>query len=127
MSTGSPTACWRFRPRLPRCACGCGPPGSRCVSERRSFVQRLVIFGARPDGSAKVLLDILRLGREYEVVGFLDENHSLWGSRISDLPVLGGHQAAPHRQPQQPLAVGSGLVPATAVHPAATVAGDVRL
>ena len=108
-------------------------------------MQRLVIFGARRDGSAKVLLDILRLGREYEVVGFLDENHSLWGSRISDLPVLGGAdrlgslkgQDVGHiafavgdslqRERLLRLAVGSGLVPATAVHPAATVARDVRL
>ena len=50
-------------------------------------LKRAVIFGARRDGSAKVVLDIITLGGVYRVVGFLDEERALWGHDLGDLPV----------------------------------------
>jgi acetyltransferase EpsM len=109
------------------------------------MVKRAVIFGARRDGSAKVVLDILRLTGEYDVVGFLDDNAGLWGTRVEHLEVLGGsdrleslrslsvsHIAfalGDNRQKERLLqrAQACGLTPATVTHPTAVVAKGVRL
>jgi sugar O-acyltransferase (sialic acid O-acetyltransferase NeuD family) len=50
---------------------------------------KLVIVGARSDGQAHIVLDMLEEGVPYEAVAFLDETPELWGSTVHGLPVLG--------------------------------------
>jgi sugar O-acyltransferase (sialic acid O-acetyltransferase NeuD family) len=106
---------------------------------------RAVIFGARADGSAKVLLDIMRCAGRHEVVGFLDDDASRHGASVEGLPVLGGSDlfARLRRQGIQGIAfaLGSnrarnalldraradGLEPVTAIHPSAVIASGVRV
>lgn len=104
-----------------------------------------MIVGARPDGSAKVVLDTLRRAGCWEVSGFLDDNRALWGTRVAGVEVLGGTERLGHlgsqgvthvafalgdnrrREAMLQRAVAAGLTPANAIHPSATVAEDVRL
>lgn len=52
---------------------------------------RLVIWGAGEHG--RVVAEIVRLGGEYEVVGWLDDvNVDRHGSTYADLPILGGRE-----------------------------------
>ncbi|RMG75113.1 MAG: acetyltransferase [Bacteroidetes bacterium] len=51
---------------------------------------KLVIVGARPDGQAKVVLEIVQAEGKHEVVGFIDDDPAKAGLRIRDIPVLGG-------------------------------------
>jgi sugar O-acyltransferase (sialic acid O-acetyltransferase NeuD family) len=104
-----------------------------------------VIFGARPDGSAKVLLDIIRAAGVHEVVGFLDDDPARGGGAIGGLPVVGGSDrfAALRADGVRGIAfaLGSnrgrhalldkaraaGLEPIVAIHPRAVVAPDVSV
>lgn len=105
---------------------------------------RTVIYGARPDGSAKVVLDIIRATGQQIVVGFLDDDPARAGTSIAGLPVLGGSERLASLRQQERVggiafALGSnrgrhallerarscGLVPITAIHPRAVVAPDV--
>lgn len=106
---------------------------------------RVVIFGARRDGSAKVLLDIIRMAGKYDVDAFLDDNQSLWGTELALLPILGGRAkfaemkdrgitgiafaVGDNRFREHVLeeARGAGLEPVNAIHPSAVVASDVQL
>jgi sugar O-acyltransferase (sialic acid O-acetyltransferase NeuD family) len=106
---------------------------------------RTVIFGARPDGSARVLLDIIRRAGRHEVVGFLDDDPARRGATLEGLPVLGGADRLAGLCGEGirgiAFAVGSnrarhalldrartyGLEPVTAIHPGAIVAGGVRV
>lgn len=106
---------------------------------------RTVIFGARHDGSAKVLLDIIRCEGRYEVVGFLDDDAARHGATLDGLPVLGGSERLAGLRRDGVLgiafALGSnrgrhalldraraaGLQPITTIHPRATVAAGVRV
>ena len=54
---------------------------------------RLVLIGARHDGQAHVVLDVLRETGAHEVVAFLDETPSLWGKTVHGIPVLGAPAA----------------------------------
>ncbi|MEO8257186.1 MAG: NeuD/PglB/VioB family sugar acetyltransferase [Acidobacteriota bacterium] len=108
-------------------------------------LKRAVIFGARRDGSAAVVLDIITLAGLYQVVGFLDDDRTLWGGQVGDLPVIGGGEAMPGLRAQGvdglAVAVGdnrarervvgqaqrAGLTPINAIHPRAVVAGAVQL
>ena len=107
--------------------------------------KRAVIFGARRDGSAKVLLDIIRLCGEYEIVAFLDDYAGVWGQDLEGVPIVGGREAlrrlrqegvervafaiGDNRLREQALdAVRAvGLLPLTAVHPRAVVARGVQV
>jgi sugar O-acyltransferase (sialic acid O-acetyltransferase NeuD family) len=107
--------------------------------------RKAVIVGARRDGSAKVLLDIIRLVGDYDVVGFLDDNESAWGGELEGVKVLGGRGAFGRLREEGvtgvAFAVGdnrarervleeartAGLQPMTAVHPRAIVAHGVAL
>jgi sugar O-acyltransferase (sialic acid O-acetyltransferase NeuD family) len=107
--------------------------------------RRTVIFGARPDGSAKVLLDIIRAAGVHEVAGFLDDDPARHGIAIEGLPVLGGSDRLASLESDGidgiALALGSnrgrqalleraracGLEPIVAIHPRATVAAGVRV
>lgn len=57
-------------------------------------VEPIVIFGA--GGFAREVLDLLRdINCEkqlWNILGFIDDNPSTWGTHINDLPVLGGTQ-----------------------------------
>jgi sugar O-acyltransferase (sialic acid O-acetyltransferase NeuD family) len=114
------------------------------VPERAGSL-RTVIFGARPDGSAKVLLDIIRTAGLHEVVGFLDDDPARGGTTLGGLPVLGGSDrfAALRAEGIRGIAfaLGSnrgrhalldkaraaGLDPIVAIHPRAVVASDVTV
>jgi UDP-perosamine 4-acetyltransferase len=51
---------------------------------------KLVLVGARLDGQAGIVLDTIADGDlPYQVVAFLDETVSLWGSRVEGIPVYG--------------------------------------
>lgn len=52
-------------------------------------MEKIVILGARADGHAKVVLEILEAGGVYEVAGFVDDN--LFGREvlIRNIPVIG--------------------------------------
>lgn len=52
-------------------------------------MKRTIIIGARADGHAKVVLEIIRAGKKYEVVGFVDDNPSKLGSVIKGIKVIG--------------------------------------
>jgi sugar O-acyltransferase (sialic acid O-acetyltransferase NeuD family) len=107
--------------------------------------RRAVILGARHDGSAKVLLDIIALAGNCDVVGFLDDNRELWGKRLESLPILGGLESLARQREQGvecvAFAIGdnhareraleaaraAGLLPLTEIHPRAVVARGVQL
>lgn len=106
---------------------------------------RTVIFGARPDGSARVLLDIIRCEGRHDVTGFLDDDTARHGTEIEGLPVIGGSDrfAALRAEGVRGIAfaLGSnrgrhtlleraraaGLEPITTLHPSAVVATGVRV
>jgi sugar O-acyltransferase (sialic acid O-acetyltransferase NeuD family) len=106
---------------------------------------RTVIFGARPDGSARVLLDIIRCEGRHQVVAFLDDDAARHGATLEGLPVLGGSERLPQlaadgirgiafafgsnraRHTLLDRARAAGLEPVTAVHPRAVVAAGVRV
>jgi len=52
-------------------------------------MQRTLIIGARADGHANVVLEILKAGKKYEVVGFIDDDPSKLGMEIKGLKVVG--------------------------------------
>jgi sugar O-acyltransferase (sialic acid O-acetyltransferase NeuD family) len=111
----------------------------------RAEALRTVIFGARPDGSAKVLLDIIRAGGVHDVVGFLDDDPARTGAVIGGLPVFGGSErfaslgaagvrgvafalgSSRGRHALLDKARAAGLEPIVAIHPRAVVASDVSV
>lgn len=62
---------------------------------------KTVIIGARADGHAKVVLEILWAVGGIEVVGFLDDDPAKHGSRVLDVPVLGGSNLIPELHAKQ--------------------------
>jgi sugar O-acyltransferase (sialic acid O-acetyltransferase NeuD family) len=52
-------------------------------------MKKTLIIGARADGHANVVLEILKAGKKYEVVGFIDDDASKLGSEIKGLKVIG--------------------------------------
>jgi len=52
-------------------------------------LKKVIIIGARQDGHAKVVLEIIQSENKYEVIGFIDDN--LFGKDIfiRNLPILG--------------------------------------
>ena len=101
---------------------------------------KLVVVGARRDGQAHVVLDLVAEAAEHEVVAFVDETPALWATTVLGIPVLGppselaaavargaqgGHVAIgdPHaRERLGALVEGAGLPLVTLVHPRAAVA-----
>ena len=49
----------------------------------------VVIIGARADGHAKVVLEILKAGKKYDVIGFIDDDPKKKGKSIKGLKVIG--------------------------------------
>jgi len=103
-----------------------------------------VIYGARPDGSAKVLLDIIRSAGQYDVVGFLDDDRARHGT-LAGLPVHGGRERLPEltglgihavafavgdnhlRAALVQAAIACGLAVPAAIHARAVVASGVQI
>jgi sugar O-acyltransferase (sialic acid O-acetyltransferase NeuD family) len=52
-------------------------------------IQKIVIVGARMDGQAGVILDVLDELGGYEVVGFVDSTPELQNTSVKDIPVVG--------------------------------------
>jgi len=49
----------------------------------------VVIIGARADGHAKVVLEILKAGKKYDVIGFIDDDPKKKDTSIKGLKVIG--------------------------------------
>ena len=56
--------------------------------ERRRAPRKIAIVGAGENGNA-LARQLLRMPREYQVMGFIDDNSELKGARLQGLPVLG--------------------------------------
>ena len=52
-------------------------------------MEKVVILGARIDGHAKVVLEIIEAEGKYEVVGFIDDNLFCKEGSIRNIPVIG--------------------------------------
>jgi len=50
---------------------------------------RVVIIGARPDGHANVVREIIRAEGKHELVGFVDDDPQRKGTLIHSIPVIG--------------------------------------
>ena len=50
---------------------------------------KLVVVGARADGLAHVVLDLVAEGGEHEVVAFVDDTPDLWNTEVFGIPVIG--------------------------------------
>jgi len=50
---------------------------------------RLLIVGARADGQAHIILEVVNQLDSYETVAFADETPELWGQQVLGRPVLG--------------------------------------
>jgi sugar O-acyltransferase (sialic acid O-acetyltransferase NeuD family) len=109
-------------------------------------LEKIVILGARVDGHAKVVLEIIQAEGKYEVVGFIDDN--LYGKDISirNIPVIGttehltalkasmglygGIAAVGNNEQRRALGnkiLGSGLVLVNAIHPTVHLDSDVEI
>ena len=49
----------------------------------------IIIIGARADGHAKVVLEIINAGKKYKVVGFVDDDPKKMGYEIKGIKVMG--------------------------------------
>ncbi|GAB4411971.1 MAG: acetyltransferase [Bacteroidia bacterium] len=104
----------------------------------------IVIAGARADGQAKVVLEIVQAEGKHRVLGFIDDDPAKLGMKIRGLPVLGGMDALPRligeldlgggiaalgncpvrrRLGQELKALGLALI--TTIHPTAQLDSDV--
>ena len=52
-------------------------------------MKKVVIIGARIDGHAKVVLEIIQAQRKHEIIGFIDDNLFNKGITIRNIPVIG--------------------------------------
>lgn len=52
-------------------------------------MKKVILIGARLDGHAGVVLDLLISKGEYKIIGFLDNTPELKNTKISGIPVLG--------------------------------------
>lgn len=66
---------------------------SRFGASLKTRYQRVVVIGAGPAGEG-LIRDLRRAGR-YQVVGFIDDNRTLRGTRIHGIPVLGSLELLP--------------------------------
>lgn len=76
------------------------------------------VAGVGAGGHAKVIIDILRQGSQYEVVALTDSNPKLWGSTYSDVPIIGDdHLLGTLRPRVQHTFLGIGSVRSSALRP----------
>lgn len=105
-----------------------------------------VIIGARADGHAKVVLEIIKAGNKYNVVGLIDDDPKKKGREIKGVKVIGatddlrrlkqenGIEAAivaigdnPMRRKLSDKIIQSGLELINAIHPTAYMDPDVKI
>jgi len=53
------------------------------------------VIGLGAGGHARVLIEILSVGGEYEIVGLLDPDRSLWNERVEGIRVIGDDDLLP--------------------------------
>jgi sugar O-acyltransferase (sialic acid O-acetyltransferase NeuD family) len=108
---------------------------------------KLQVVGFGAGGHAKVLIEILKLDRRYQLVGFLDPNREA-GTQVLELPVLGNDGDLPkmmgmgirhffigvgsvgsssNRQRLYEMAVGHGMQPVSTIHPSAVISPSASL
>jgi len=63
------------------------------VQGRRGRPLRLAVLGAGDAG--REFYDMVKGSRDYEVVGFLDDDEEKWGDNVGAVPVLGGSDLLP--------------------------------
>jgi UDP-perosamine 4-acetyltransferase len=109
-------------------------------------MKKAVIIGAREDGHAKVVLEILQAAGEVEVMGFIDDDPAKKGQEIRKLPILGSLAELPaiakksgiscaivaigHNIRRRELAAAvqaMGLELINAIHPTVHIDSDVQL
>lgn len=67
---------------------------------------KCLIIGARADGHAKVVLEVLRAAGEHEVVGFIDDDPGKRSVVINGVPVIGAMNDIPELRRSQGIAAG---------------------
>lgn len=107
-------------------------------------MNKICVIGARPDGSSKVVLDIIRLSKRYNIIEFFDDNPKLHGTRVGEYLVIGSInllKSEKYKGASFIIAFGNnelrseifqtlidyGLIPVNMFHPTATIAEDVTL
>ncbi len=107
---------------------------------------KCLIIGARADGHAKVVLEMLRATGSHDVVGFIDDDPGKQGRSIKDLRVVGTMQDITRLKKELGVAAGivaignnpqrrtlsaqlkaNGLKLINAIHPTAHIDSDVRI
>lgn len=110
----------------------------------RERSKKVVILGARRDGHAKVVLEILEATGNFEILGFIDDdptktNCEIRGHKVlgnsdglaqlkSDLGIDGAIVAIGHNETRRHLGqkiIDSGLELINAIHPVSVIASDV--
>ncbi len=76
------------------------------------------VIGLGAGGHAKVIVEALKLGKKYQVVGLLDADAALKGRRVLSVPVLGSDELLPklYKQGIRHVFVGLGSVLSTEPH-----------
>ena len=106
------------------------------------------VVGLGAGGHAKVVIEILQLGGQYELIGLLDPKPNLRGESVLGVPILGGDEqlamlkargvehffvglgSASDLGPRRHLyefASGQGMKPVTAIHPSAIISPSAVL
>jgi len=106
------------------------------------------LIGIGAGGHAKVIIDILKMTNDYELVGLLDSNQTLWGTHLYGVSVLGNDDLLPelYQQNIKNAFIGLGSIGntqpraqlyklarkhnfqiASIIHPTATVSSSVQL
>lgn len=107
---------------------------------------KIIIVGARADGQAKVVLEIVEAEGKHEVIGFIDDNTDLHGQVIRGKAIIGGMKDLPRLKAEHGLgggivAIGNcparrrlgqeikavGLELINTIHPTASLDSDVQL
>lgn len=109
-----------------------------------SHKEKIIIIGARIDGHAGVVLDLIELDKKYDVVGFIDNTIELQGTKIKGIEVLGSTDALESLNlPTKNVHIAIGdnvarkdllerikkinLVPITLIHPSAVVSKNAKI
>lgn len=56
---------------------------------------RVVVYGSRPNGHARVVVETLLAGEDFEIVGLLDDEPENAGRRLGELAVIGSRTDLP--------------------------------
>jgi sugar O-acyltransferase (sialic acid O-acetyltransferase NeuD family) len=110
---------------------------------KKPMREKIFIFGA--GGHAKVVIDILRKQKIYEICGIVDDNHASLPAKILNCPVLGGREVLSRLYSEgiktAIIAIGDNHIRkeiaemlfnenfqfATAIHPSAVIGEEVRI